>query len=48
MIKKEGNKHVLYSKDGSKKLGTFPSLEAAKKREQQVNYFKAKSGMEKK
>lgn len=40
MIKKEGSKYVLYSKDGSKKLGEASSLEAIKEREKQVNYFK--------
>lgn len=41
-IKKENGKWVLYSKDGSKKLGTFDSEEAAKKRERQVSAFKNK------
>ena len=46
IIKKiKGNKYRLYSKkkgpDGKRKnLGTFDSLDAAKKREQQVQYFK--------
>ncbi len=40
MIRKAGSKWTLHSKDGSKHLGTFPSLEAAKKREAQINYFK--------
>lgn len=40
MIKKEGSKHVLYSKDGKKKLGEFDSHKAAVKQEQIVNYFK--------
>lgn len=40
MIRKEGTKYVLYSQDGSKKLGTFSSEAEAKRREKQVNYFK--------
>ena len=40
MIRKEGNKYCLYSKDGSKKLGTFDSKEKAIKREKQIKYFK--------
>ena len=40
MIRKSGNTYVLYSKDGSKKLGTFASRAAAMKREQEINYFK--------
>lgn len=42
MIKKEGNKYKLYSKDGSKILGTFDTKEQATKREQQIQYFKNK------
>ena len=34
------NKWRLYSKDGEKNLGTFGSLEAAKKHEREVQYFK--------
>lgn len=42
-IRKIGdNKWRLYSKDGSKNLGTFDSLEAAKKHEREVQYFKHK------
>lgn len=40
MIKKRGNKYILYSKDGSKRLGEYNSLEDAKNREHQINYFK--------
>jgi len=41
MIKKIGpSKYKLFSKDGSKNLGTADSLEAIKKREAQVNFFK--------
>ena len=44
MIKKEGSKYVLYSKDGKKKLGTFKTKEEAEKRERVINYFKHKEG----
>lgn len=44
MIRKYKNKYVLYSrtihKGKHKKLGEFPSLKQAKKRERQINYFK--------
>lgn len=40
MIKHEGDKWVLYAKDGSKKLGTFDSEEAAKDREREIQAFK--------
>lgn len=40
MIKHQGSKWVLYTKDGSKKLGEFDSEMAAKKREAQIRYFK--------
>jgi hypothetical protein len=43
MIRKEGPKYVLYSKDGTKKLGTFRSKEDAERREEIVRYFAAKS-----
>ena len=40
-IRKIGpSKWRLYSKDGKKNLGTFDSLEAAKKHEREVQYFK--------
>ena len=35
MIKKEGEKYVLYSKDGEKKLGEFGSKKQAEDRENQ-------------
>lgn len=41
MIKKEGGKYCLYSKDGKKKLGTFKSEKEAKKREAQIIAIKA-------
>lgn len=40
MIKKQNGKFVLHTKDGSKVLGTFPTLEEAKERERQISYFK--------
>lgn len=40
MIKKEGEKYVLYSHDGSKHLGTFDNMRDAHKREQQIQMFK--------
>lgn len=44
MIKKTGNKYVLYSKSKKgghrKRLGTFGSRTAAMKREKQIQYFK--------
>lgn len=36
----DDDKWRLYSKDGKKNLGTFGSLEAAKKHEREVQYFK--------
>jgi hypothetical protein len=42
MLKREGSKWVLYSKDGSKKLGEFDTKEDALKRERQIQYFKHK------
>jgi hypothetical protein len=42
MIKKENSKYILYSKDGSKKLGEFKTKEEALKREQVIQSFKIK------
>ena len=39
-IRKEDGKYVIYSKDGSKKLGEYDSEEAAKKRLRQIEFFK--------
>ena len=36
MIKKEGYKWILYSRDGKKKLGEFRSKKDALKRERQI------------
>lgn len=40
MIIKEGDKYILYSKDGSKKLGEFNTRKEAEDRERVINYFK--------
>ena len=40
MIKKVGSKWILYSKDGTKKLGEFKTKEEAIRREKQINYLK--------
>ena len=45
VIRQEGDKWTLYSKDGSKKLGTFDSKNAAINRERQIQYFKHRKGM---
>ena len=43
VLKQEGSKWVLYSSDGSKKLGEFDTKEDALKRERQIQYFKRKN-----
>lgn len=40
VIKKEGYKWVLYTKDRKKVLGTFKTKTEAVKRERQIQYFK--------
>lgn len=45
VIKKVGDKYVIYSKDG-KKLGEYTSKKAAEKRLKQIEYFKHKQGGE--
>lgn len=40
MIKQEGSKWVLYSADGKKRLGSFPTQADAVAREKQVLMFK--------
>lgn len=45
-IRKEGNKYVLFSKDGKKRLGTFNSHEAAVKRERQIQALKSQAMVE--
>lgn len=42
MIRKEGSKYILYSQDGSKRLGEFNSQAEAENRERVINYFKSK------
>jgi len=42
-IRHEGNKWNIYSKDGKKRLGSYDSKKAAKKRLQQIEYFKHES-----
>jgi RimK family alpha-L-glutamate ligase len=39
-IRHEGSKWVIYSKDGKKKLGSYPTETAAKKRLRQIEFFK--------
>ena len=39
-IRHEGSKWNIYSKDGSKRLGSYDTEEAAKKRLRQIEYFK--------
>lgn len=43
MIKKEGKKYVLYSKDGKKKLGSHASRGDAKRQEAAINISKARA-----
>ena len=44
MIKKTDSGYVLYSKDGSKKLGgPYKTRDKAKQREEQVKHFKKKN-----
>lgn len=40
VIKKEGNKYVIYSHDLSKKLGEYDTKDEALKRLRQIEYFK--------
>ena len=41
IIRHEGNKWVIYSHDGKKKLGEYTSKQAAVKRLRQIEWFKA-------
>ena len=43
MIRKQGFKFVLYTKDGKKKLGEYSTRQEAEKREQQIKFYKAKT-----
>ncbi len=40
MIKKEGSQYCVFSHDGTKKFGCFPTKELAVKRLRQIEYFK--------
>lgn len=40
MIRKQKSKYVLYSKDGSRKLGSFKTKKAAEKREREIQRIK--------
>ena len=42
MIRKEDGKYVLYTKDGSRKLGTHDTREKAVKQEQAIQISKRK------
>lgn len=39
-IRKQGGKYIIYSHDGSKRLGSYDSRSAAEKRLRQIEYFK--------
>ncbi len=41
MIRKVGNKYVLYTSDGARKLGTHPSRAAAERQEGAIEASKA-------
>lgn len=41
-IRKQGNKYVVQSEDGSRNFGTYTSRKEAEKRLRQVEYFKHK------
>ncbi len=43
MIRKEGDKYVIKSEDGTKTLGTFATKEEAEKRLREIEYFKHRS-----
>ena len=40
MIVLDNDKYKLYSKDGKKLLGTFPTRKSAEEREKQINMMK--------
>ncbi len=40
MIVKKGDKYILMSHDGTKKLGEFDTKKEAEEREREINYFK--------
>lgn len=43
LIRQEGEEWCLYSRDGSRKLGCYPTKAGAERRERQVEYFKNES-----
>tara|TARA_R100001530_G_scaffold71211_2_gene50417 strand:+ start:1877 stop:2023 length:147 start_codon:yes stop_codon:yes gene_type:complete len=43
MIRKQGNKYILYSKTGNRRLGTFRTRAAATRRERQVKRVTSKA-----
>lgn len=43
VIKKEGDKYVVYSHDLKRKFGTYDTEKEAKKRLREIEYFKHKS-----
>lgn len=45
VIREEGGKWVLYTADGSKKLGTFDTKTEAEEREKQIQYFKSQESL---
>jgi len=46
VVRRSGNKYVLYSKDGSRKLGEASTRAGIERRERQVEYFKHKKNTE--
>ncbi len=40
VIKKQGYKWILYTKDGKRRLGEFKTKKDALKRERQIQFFK--------
>jgi RimK family alpha-L-glutamate ligase len=46
VIRHVGGKWVIFSKDGKKKLGTYDTETAAKKRLKQIEFFKRQEGLE--
>lgn len=42
MIRKEGNKYVIWDSEMKKRLGEYPTRQEAVKRLRQIEYFKRK------
>lgn len=42
MIRREGDKYVLYTQNGDRRLGVFKSRAEAVRREREIIYFKHK------